>query len=197
MFTLREDNVIELASRARPGRRQLVELLFDRHGPALRLFLRGRAVPKDQIEDLAQELFARLMGLDGLEEKMAGSTGSNRSYLLTMANNMIVDKQRKLRVRNAYAAAQLEIERDRMDEHSPERIVAAQLELQAIKAVILDMRANWRVAFVLQRFHNMNYEEIAVHMGATRKQVGHYIVRAMRRIRKERRKNKAAGEDWC
>ena len=197
MSARQEDNVIELASREKPGRRRLVEQLFDRHAQALHLFLLGRSVPQDQIEGLVQELFARLMGVDRLEEKMSDSTGSNRSYLLTMGNNMIVDKQRKLRVRNAYAAAQLEIERERMDEHSPERIVAAQLELEAIKAVILDMRSNWRVAFVLQRFHNMNYEDIALHMGMTKKQVEHYIVRAMRRIRKERRKIKAAGGDSC
>ena len=197
MSSPQEDNVVELASRERSGRRQLVERLFESHARALRLFLLGRSVPRDEIDGLVQELFTRLMGVEGLEEKMSDATGSSRSYLLTMANNMIVDKQRKLRVRNAYAAAQLEIERERMDVHSPERIVAAQLELEAIRSVILKMRSNWKVAFVLQRFHNMSYEEIASYMGVTRKQAGHYIVRAMRQIRKERQKIMAAGGDWC
>ena len=197
MSTAQNKNVIELASRARPGRRRLVEQLFDRHAQALRLFLLGRSVPQDQIEGLVQELYARLMGLDRLEEKMSDSTGSSRTYLLIMANNMIVDAHRKLRVRNDYAEAQLQIECDRMDEHSPERIVGAQQELEAIRAVILGMRSNWRVAFVLQRFHNMSYKDIALHMGVTKKQVEHYIVRAMRQIRKERRKIKAAGGDRC
>ena len=197
MSTALQNNVIELASRERTERRLLVEQLFDRHAQALRLFLLGRSVPQDQIEGLVQELFARLMVLDRLEEKMSDSTGSSRTYLLTMANNMMVDTQRKLRVRNAYATAQLEIERNRMDEHSPERIVAAQQELEAIKAIILGMRPNWRMALVLQRFHNMSYKDIALHMGVTKKQVEHYIVRAMRRIRKERQKIKAAGGDSC
>ena len=144
-----------------------------------------------------QELFARLMEVEQLEEKMSDATGSNRSYLLTMANNLIVDRQRRLRVRTSYAAAQREIESEQMDEHTPERIVAAQLELEAIKAVIRNMRLNWRVALVLQRFRNMSYAEIALHMGVTEKQVENYIVRAMRRIRKARRKIKAAGERSC
>jgi len=144
-----------------------------------------------------QELFARLMDADRLEEKMSDATGSNRSYLLTMANNLIVDRQRKLRVRSAYAAAQRQIESEQVDERTPERIVAAQLELEAIKAVIRNMRLNWRVALVLQRFRNMSYEEIALHMGVTEKQVENYIVRAMRQIRKTRRKIKAAGERSC
>lgn len=172
----------------------MVEQLFDRHAHRLRLFLRGRSVPPNQVEDLVQELFTRLMGVERLEEKMSDSTGSNRSYLLTMANNMIVDRRRRLRVRRAYAAEQGEIERERVEERTPERIVAAQLELEAIKAVIMDMRLNWRLALVLQRFGNMSYEDIASHMGVTVRQVENYIVRAMRRIRKARRKIRAAGE---
>ncbi len=197
MFTPRPKNVIDLASHEKQGRRRLVEQLFERHARALRIFLRGRSVPQDRTEDLVQELFARLMGVNRLEEKMSDSTGSNRSYLLTMANNMIVDMQRKAQVRSAYSATQQEIERARMDERTPERIVAAQLELEALKAVIMNMRLSWRLAFVLQRFRNMSYEDIALHMGVTVKQVEHYLVRAMRQIRKARRKIKAAGEESC
>ena len=65
----RNDNIIDLASRERPGRRQLVEQLFDRHAKALRLFLLGWSVPQEEIEDLVQELFTRLMGVDRLEER--------------------------------------------------------------------------------------------------------------------------------
>jgi len=175
----------------------LVEQLFEEHARALRLFLMGWSVPQDQVDDLVQELFTRLMGVDGLERKMSARTGSNRSYLLTMANNMIVDGQRKSQVRKAYLAEQREIEPRRMDERTPERIVAAQLELEAMRSVIRNMRLNWRVAFVLQRFGNMSYEDIAIHMGVTVRQVERYMVRAMRRIREERRKIEAAGENGC
>ena len=133
-ITPRNDNIIDLASRERPGRRQLVEQLFDDHAQALRLFLRAWSFPQEQIDDLVQELFARLMVVDRLEEKMSDSTGSGRSYLLTMANNMIVDGKRKLRVRHAYEAARREIESERIEDRTPERIVAAQLELEAMRA---------------------------------------------------------------
>ena len=193
----RNDNIIDLASQAKPGRRRLVEQLFEQHAPALRLFLRGRSVPPDQAEDVVQELFARLMGVARLEEKMSDSTGSSRSYVLTMANNLLVNRQRKRQLRNAYAAALQEIDGEQMDERTPERIVAAQLDLEAMKATIMAMPVNWRVAFILQRFRNMSYEEVALHMGVQVKQVDNYIVRAMRRIRITRRKMKAAGERSC
>ena len=196
-MTARNDNVIALAAGKHPGRKQLVEQLFAEHDQALRRFLRGRAVSPDETKDLAQELFARLMAAKGLEEKMAAATGSNRSYLLTMANGLIVDRQRRRQRRKAYAAACQVIGVERMDERTPERIIAAQLELETYKAVLMAMPLNWRVALVLQRFHNMSYEQIALHMGVTVKQVQHYLGRAMRRIHKARRKIKAAGERPC
>ena len=109
----------------------------------MRLFLRGRTVRREQIDDITQDLFAHLMVVNGLERKMSDSSGSNRSYLLTMANNMLANKHRKSQVRRAYSAAQLAVERERKEEQSPERIVEVQLELEAIKAVIPDTRTRW------------------------------------------------------
>ncbi len=190
-------NVVDLAPGERPSRTKLVEQLFDQHAKALRHFLLGWSIPQDEIDDVVQELFSRLLGVKGLEEKMSDSTGSSRSYLLTMANNLIVDRRRKSRVRNAFAAEQRHIESERFDDQTPERIIAAELELEAMRSVIKDMRLNWRVAFVLQRFGNLSYEEIASHMGVTVRQVDRYLVRAMRRIREAQRKIKAAGESSC
>lgn len=197
MINPRSDKLIELPTGARQGRRLLVEELFAQHGPALRRFLWARSTPRHEIEDFVQELFVRLMGARRLEEKMSAATGSNRSYLLTMANGLMVDRRRKRRVRAAYAEAQRKVGDEQIDERTPERIVAAQLELEAYKAVILDMPLNWRVAFVLQRFRNMSYEDMAIHMGVTVKQVEHYLRRAMRRIHKAQRKIEASGEKSC
>lgn len=193
----RKDNIVGLAAAQQTRRKRVVEQLFERHAGALRLFLRARSGAPDEIEDVLQELFTRLMGTPGLEEKMADSTGSSRSYLLTMANGLMVDRWRKQQVRDAYTEAQRQNGQDDVDTRSPEQIVAAQLELEAIKAVILDMPLNWRVALLLQRMRNMSYEDIALHMGVQVKQVDNYLVRALRRLRKARRKIEAAGGRPC
>ena len=192
-----KDNVIEMAAAERPERKQLVAQLFAEHGQALRRFLRGRSVPHNELEDFVQELFTRLMGAQGLREKMSAASGSNRSYLLTMANGLIVDHRRKQKRRRAYAAEQQELKGEWIDQRTPERIVAAQLELEAFKAVLLKMPLHWRVAFVLQRFRNMSYKDIALHMGITVEQVDHYLRRAMRRIHKAQQKIEATGERSC
>ena len=189
-----EKNMVNLALREKPGRRKLVEQLFGQHSGALRHFVLGWSIPPHEIDDVVQELFSRLLAVDRLEEKMSDSPGSGRSFLLTMANNLLVDRRRKLHVRDAYAAEQRHVEGEKVDERTPERIIATELELEAMRSVIQDMRLNWRVAFVLQRFGNLSYEEIASHMGVTVRQVDRYLVRAMRRIREAQRKIKAAGE---
>ena len=193
-FKRGQDNVIDLASRGQPGRKRLVGQLFDEHAHAIRVFLKGRLVPPDEIEDLVQDLFARLMKVKRLEEKMSASSGSNRSYLLTMANNLVVDMHRKAGIRSNYAARQRGMDNDRIDERTPEEIVAAQLELETVRAVIMEMRPRWRQAFVLHRFRNLSYEDIALHMGITVKQVENCIAQAMKRLRKARRRIESAGQ---
>ena len=193
----RNENVTKLAAHKRPGRRQFVEELFAQHAPGLRRFLRARSVRPEETEDVVQELFTRLMDVTRLEDRMTDSAGSVRSFLLTMANNLLVDRQRRRLVRAAYAAAQRENEAAQKDERTPERIVAAQLELEAIRAVILGMPLHWQVALALHRFRNMSYEDIALHMGATAKQIERYLYRAARRLRKARKKIEGAGERPC
>ena len=193
----RKDNVIDLASREPAGRRQFIEQLFAQHAQAVRVFLRGRSIPANEVEDFVQELFTRLLGVERLEERMTEARGSVRSFLLTMAHNLIVDRQRKRQVRKAHAEAQRAIEVLRVEERTPERIVAAQLELETIKAVLLKMPLHWQVALVLQRLRDMSYEDIALHMGVTVKQVEHYLKRGMRRIHEAKRKMEAAGEESC
>ena len=193
----RNDNIVELGSRDRRARRQLVEQLFAQHGRALRVFLRGRSVRPEEIEDVVQEVFTRLMGVRGLEEKMTAETGSNRAYLKSMASGLISDHWRKQRVRTAYAYTQEEIDSERLDERTPERVVAAQLELEAIREVILNLPLNWRVALLLQRLRDMSYEQIALHMGVSVRQVERYLYQATRRLHKARRNIETTGEHSC
>ena len=197
LYSPRTDNIVELDASNRPERKRLVEQLFAQHDPALRRFLRGRSIPREETEDLVQELFMRLLGLPQLEERMTDSAGSVRSFLLTMANNLIVDRQRQRRTRNAYAQEQRDVKGEEAEERTPERIVTAQLELAAIRTVILRMPLNWRVALALHRFRNMTYAAIALHMGVTERQVKRYLWQAMRRLRKARKKIEAAGERSC
>ena len=51
---------------------------------------------------------------------------------------MVVDRQRKARIRSDYVARQKGLDNGQVDERTPEEIVAAQMELEAMRAVILE-----------------------------------------------------------
>ncbi|MDM3870970.1 sigma-70 family RNA polymerase sigma factor [Porticoccus sp. W117] len=186
--------VVDISSARRCERNELVQRLFDKHGAGVRTFLRGRLVPDADVEDIVQDMFARLLTLDNLEQKMDASSGSNIALLLTMANNMVVDRARKLSVRQNYQqAAQLE-----QEEHSGgaglEKIIADQRELEQVRRVILAMKPSWQKAFLLSRFRNLGYREIARQMNVTVKQVEHYIAQAMNSLRSAKRRNYPKGK---
>ncbi|WIO73627.1 RNA polymerase sigma factor [Porticoccaceae bacterium LTM1] len=192
----KSDNVINLSSRQKQGRQQLVKQLFDEYAPMIRRFYLARLMPEDEVDDLVQELFSRLIALDGLEMKMSPETGSNLSFFLTMANNMVVDLQRKAMTRKDYVVREKNSEAERVNEQTPEVIVSALRDLEAMKSVILRMRPAWRKAFILSRFNNMSYQDIAEYMDVTLKQVEHFISQAMAKIRKAERKLREKESDY-
>ena len=195
MMARKKSDVVDLTRRLRLSRKQLLERLFEEHACALRNFARGHMVQEDELGDIVQEVFSRLIRMDDLEERMDTRTGNNRSFLLTIANNIIVDQVRKKEVRRNYSINQGCIEGDKVCEITPEASVAACRELSVVKQVIMDMRPTWRRAFILNRFKYLSYREVADVMGVSHKQVEHYMAKAIDKIRQTERFLNKHGED--
>ncbi|MCV6606510.1 MAG: RNA polymerase sigma factor, partial [Porticoccaceae bacterium] len=158
----KKDNVVDFERRQQESREQLLERLFSEHGPALQSFLYARTGANDS-EDVVQEVFVRLARLKGLRTKLNQSPARNRAYLFTMANNLVVDQERRNRLQRNYSE-----QYDGADlacEATPESAVAVEQDLSLLKKVITQMRPAWRQAFVLSRFKHMSYTQIATHMG--------------------------------
>ncbi len=194
MMTSPKDNIVDLMKRQRQTRAEFLQELFEEHVVALRHFIRGHMASEADREDIVQEVFARLMSLDDLEAKMSVRSGSNRAFILSMANSIIVDQERHKRVCRNYNANQKLSEADRVYEISPEHSAVASRDLEIIKSVILEMRPRWRKAFILNRFKHMSYRQVADAMGVSQKQVEHYLANAMGRIRQAERLIKRQGE---
>ncbi len=193
-MTKNNGNIIGFKSSHLETREQVLERLFKEHEAAVRSFIRGRIGVDEEPEDIVQEVFLRMAGIDNLEEKMHESRGSNRGYIFAMANNLIVDLERRnVRLRN-YAAQQRDSGEGLAQEISPEKLVSARRDLDLVKSVIMGLRPNWRRAFILNRFKFMSYTEIAREMKVTVKQVENYMAQALSRIRKAERAIKADGE---
>lgn len=177
----KDDNVLDFHSRNRQIREKVLEQLFQAHGDALRSFVFGRTGAEDDPDDIVQEVFLRLARMEGLQAKMSESHARNRAYIFTMANNLIVDLERRKALQRSYNAQSGESER--VQEITPEAAASAERDLSMLKQVIQEMKPAWRQAFVLNRFKYMSYTQIARHMGVTVKQVENYMTQALVRVR--------------
>lgn len=145
-----------------------------RYGPALRTYFRKKVGP-GEAEDLVQEVFVNLQDrgrLDDIEHV-------NR-YLFRVAANMLT---RRSQVRTWDWADHAGIEElELFDELSPERSLIAKEDLSRLMAAVSQLPPRVEEAFVLHRFEDMTYREIAARMGIKPKSVEALIMRALERI---------------
>ena len=181
-MALGKGKVIDLKGRL-DDRREVLERLFHEDGRILRGYLFKRLRDESEVEDLVQEVFAKLARLPDLEKRLSAG-GKNRNFIITVANNLIVDKERRRATRHHYRAEQQHQADQLVYELSPEVEVVANEELSRVKAAIMELKPTWRKAFSMSRFHYMSYKEISEEMGVGVKQVEKYITNALVQLRK-------------
>lgn len=187
-MTQKTDNVVDLSGLRHETRKQVLERLFTEHGAALRDFLRARTGLTEDLDDIVQEVFVKLANLTDLHEKAALQSGSTRAYLFTAANNLVLDRQRRQVLQRAY-----HIEQGRGDSHitlevTPERIIEGIQDLAVVKRTILKLPPKCRKVFLLHRFENWSYRQIAREMGLSVKQIEKYMSQALVSIREASRR---------
>ena len=154
------------------------------HEPALRRFASARLSAHPDHEDVVQETFLRVARQEDVEEKLSRSLDSVRSYLFSIATNVIRDSYRKTVTRQKYD----DLTRYRAGasgvESSAEEIASAQEQLGAVKAAIMKLSPECRNAFVLNRFEGLSYREVADTMGVSVSMVEKHIMRALAEMRR-------------
>lgn len=185
-IAMRKANVVDFG-RHKETKKQVLERLFREHGSALRAFLRVRMVLANNdsdYEDLEQDVFIRLARMDDLEQRLPVDGEANRSFIIKVANNLILDLERQRKVRSDYLECHgQELKDADVIEVTPEMEAQSECELEQAKGVLMAMRPRWRDAFILHRFGNKTYVEIAGSMGVSTKQIEKYISQAVKCLR--------------
>jgi len=177
------EKVVRLPRR-HDSRKETLDRLFNEEGRILRGYLFKRLRDTSEVDDVVQEVFLKLARLPDLEGRLPAN-GKNRNFLIAVANNLIVDRERKRATRRQYRAA----EKHRVTgiisyEITPEVEVAACEDLRLVKDSIMKLKPNWQRAFVLSRFGYMTYRQISAEMDVSVKQVEKYITNALIQLRK-------------
>lgn len=158
--------------------RSFLDALARRYHTALRRFFERRAPGlSGESEDLTQEVFVRLA-----QRQQRGRIERIEGYLFETASNVLIDRTRRRATRCADRHDLYDEATHAIEDFSPERVLMAREEIEIFKSALQEMPDRVRTAFVLHRFEDLTYSEIAKKLGVTVSSVEKYIIRALREI---------------
>lgn len=159
------------------------DLLRRLRAPLTRYF-GARARRGADVEDLVQEVFLRLARRVG-DAPVEAAEG----YVFAIANSVLVDSYRRAGRRLPAAPGDLDANNalSLADDHSPERILLGQEELAAVQRALQELPERTRFAFVLNRYEELSYQEIARRLGVSVSAVEKHMMRALAHLARRRR----------
>jgi RNA polymerase sigma factor (sigma-70 family) len=146
-------------------------------------FLTARLRSAAAAEDLAQDLYLRVAGLE-----LAEPVDNPSAYLYRLASNLMLDRLRSDRRAGARDASWLQTRRIEIggegvaDEPSPEQATYARQRMALAAEAIGDLPPKTRRAFELHKLQGLTQEETARELGVSRKTVEKQISTALQRL---------------
>ena len=145
------------------------------YGPALRAYFRKKAGAAEA-EDLVHDVFVAMEARGGVEDiEHVGR------YLFRVAANVMARRSAPDRWRWSEHAELSDLEA-LIDELSPERALIAKDTLVRLIASLRAVPPRAAQAFILHRFEEMSYGEIAAQMGLSVRSVESHIKRTLDRV---------------
>ncbi len=138
-------------------------------------FLAQRMSTSADAQDLAQEVFLRLLRVDRYN-----LIRRPRSYLLRIAANVLYEWRLKGRLNQQLPVDALE---DIPANDDPEQGTAAAVRRERLAAELDRLPDPVRIALVLQIREGLTYEQIAAKMNVTSRMVKRYLLTAFARLR--------------
>lgn len=157
-----------------------LEAVFITSRPMLFRFLRARLGDYHGAEDMLQDLWLKLSGLE------TGPIADPRAYLFRMADNLVVDRRRSGQRRayrdEAWTEAQSGVAADVDDRPSAERILIARERLCTVERALGDLPERTATAFRMFRIEGKPQKLIAAEFGITVSAVEKHLQKAYRAV---------------
>jgi RNA polymerase sigma factor (sigma-70 family) len=157
--------------------RAYVTLLFNKYRSSLQRYL-SRLVPAEDAAELVQETYFRLLRHGELVQIEAMA----RAYLFHTAANLARDHRRRRFARLADQHVQLD-DHDMAEEHQgPYQHLAGEQALALLERTLAELSPRTRMVFVLHRFKDMSYPQIARVMKVSERTVARKMAEAIERL---------------
>ena len=152
----------------------ITSLYQDNHG-WLKNWLSAKLRCSQQAADFTQDTFVKILTLHHSNTTDL-SVREPKSYLATIANRLLIDNIRKKALETAYLTALKN--KAELVELSPEQQLMAIQTLQLLDAMLYDLGANVRRAFLLSQLKGMPYVDIAKELSVSVSSVKKYMAKA-------------------
>ena len=157
-----------------------MERLFAEHRAALKAFFYRRVRTKSDANDLAQEVYARMLQLSDLE-----AVCNPEAYLYTVASNLFREycflqrnPSRTVDIDDVSAQAQV-AETLGFDEQ-----VDQERRVSRLREVLAQLSPKCRAAVIMQYHYHLSYQEIGSRLGVSPHMVKKYLAQALSHCRR-------------
>jgi RNA polymerase sigma factor (sigma-70 family) len=145
------------------------------HEAELRNWLSRKTLSGFEIDDVVQETYAVLAGLERVDH-----IRNPRTYMFEVAKTIVLQALRRSRIVTFDALAEMA---DGMslpdDEPSPERIVADRQELGRVAALIAGLPPKCREVFTLRKVQGLSQKAVARRLGISENTVEKHVGKAL------------------
>lgn len=162
------------------GRRKLVTWVRTEimpHETAVRNWLRRSKVAAEDIDDLIQDAYCKLVSLDTVEH-----ISRPDGYFFRIVRNLLMDHIRRSAIVRFETVEEMALSSVCSEEASPEQIVGAQDELEQVWRLIRKLPLRCRQIIELRKVEGISQKEIARRLGITESTVENEAALGMRLI---------------
>jgi RNA polymerase sigma-70 factor (ECF subfamily) len=146
----------------------------------LRAFLAHSLPDRDDVSDVVQETYARLLALSA-ERRSAVRTW--RAFLFATARNVAMDQLRRREVVSLDALPEIsaaDVVLRGSQERRPDEIVNLTQERRLLARVIASLPEKCRQVLILRKIHGLSHKEIALRMGIAEHTVEKHVSHGVR-----------------
>jgi RNA polymerase sigma factor (sigma-70 family) len=154
-----------------------IAALAERYGDAVKRFFSRRVRDRAAVEDLTQEVFARLLRRAGID-----AIANIEGYLFSTAANLLKERARRAGARVAEAPLD-ETLVEQIEDFSPERILLGREALTRVVEALQELPERMRTVFILSRFEHLSGAEIARRLGISISSVEKDMMSAIAHLR--------------
>ena len=162
------------------SKKTVIERLFAEHGARLRAFLGRRVRRQEDIAELAQDVYLRMLRISDFEK-----VRDPQRYMYTVAGNLI--KEHAVRERIAQQA--LDVDDPLIQEQFAEvpafgADIDAEQRIKRLREVLRQLPPKCHAAVVMAHWHGMSYEAIAARLDVSPHMVKKYLSQALLHCRR-------------